>query len=151
MSDTQFAAYEAKCATAARLSAEILPHNKQVLFEALATAGINIVTIAFDGSGDSGQFEEPLGYDAENRLVAIPTGDITVKSVNFDTGTVSELTTTVADYIEMLACDFLEGAHDGWENGEGAHGEFNFALTERTITLDYNERYIEYIHHEHEF
>ena len=109
MSDTQFAAYEAKCATAARLSAEILPYNKQVLFEALAAAGINIVTIAFDGSGDSGQFEEPVGYDAENREVAIPTGDITVKSVDFDTGTVSEQTTTVGDFIETLACDFLEG------------------------------------------
>jgi hypothetical protein len=151
MSDTQFAAYEAKCATTARLSAEILPHNKQVLFEALAAAGINIVTIAFDGSGDSGQFEEPVGYDAENRVVAIPTGDITVKSVDFDTGTVSERTTTAGDYIEALACDFLEETHDGWENGEGAHGEFFFALAERTITLDYNERYIEYSHHEHEF
>jgi hypothetical protein len=151
MSDTQFAAYEAKCATAARLNAEILPYNKQVLFEALAAAGINIVTIAFDGSGDSGQFEEPVGYDAENRVVAIPTGDITVKSVDFDTGTVSERTTTAGDYIEALACDFLEETHDGWENGEGAHGEFFFALAERTITLDYNERYIEYSHHDHEF
>jgi hypothetical protein len=151
MSDTQFAAYEAKCATAARLGAEVLPHNKQVLFDALAAAGINIVTIAFDGSGDSGQFEEPVGYDAESREIAIPTGIITVKSVDFDTGTVSERTTTVGDYIETLACDFLEGTHDGWENGEGAHGEFSFALTERTITLDYNERYIESTHHEHEF
>jgi hypothetical protein len=83
--------------------------------------------------------------------VAIPTGDITVKSVDFDTGTVSERTTTAGDYIEALACDFLEETHDGWENGEGAHGEFFFALAERTITLDYNERYIEYSHHEHEF
>jgi hypothetical protein len=114
MSDTRFAAYEAKCATAARLSAEILPHNKQVLFEALAAAGINIATIAFDGSGDSGQFEAPLGYGADSCEVAIPTGDITVKSVDFDTGTVSVRTTTVGDFIETLACDFLEGTHAGW-------------------------------------
>jgi hypothetical protein len=40
MSDTQFTAYQVKCATAARLSAEILPHNKKVLFETLAAAGI---------------------------------------------------------------------------------------------------------------
>jgi hypothetical protein len=151
MSDTQFAAYEAKCATAARLSAEILPHNKQVLFEALAAAGINIATIAFDGSGDSGQFEEPLGYGADSCEVAIPTGDITVKSVDFDTGTVSVRTTTVGDFIETLACDFLEGTHAGWENDDGAHGEFTFSLTDRTITLDYNERYIESDHYKHEF
>ena len=151
MSNAQFAAYEAKCATAARLGAEILPHNKQVLFDAVAAAGIDVVTIWFDGSGDSGQFDAPMGFDAENREVVIPIGDITVKSVDFDTGTVSELTTTVGDYIETLACALLEGTHDGWENGEGAHGEFRFSLSERTITLDYNERFIEYTHHEHEF
>ena len=151
MSDTQFAAYEAKCATADRLSAEILPYNKQVLFEALAAAGINIVTIAFDGSGDSGQFERPASYDSENREVAIPIDYITVKSVDFDTGTVFEHTTTVGEYIVALACDFLEGAHEGWENDDGAHGEFHFSLSDRTITLDYNERYIESNHYEHEF
>jgi hypothetical protein len=151
MSNAQFAAYEAKCATAARLGAEILPHNKQVLFDAVAAAGIDVVTIGFDGSGDSGQFDAPMGFDAENREVVIPTGDITVKSVDFDTGTVSELTTNVGDYIVTLACDFLEGTHDGWEDGEGADGEFRFLLSDRTITLDYNERYIEYNHYEHQF
>jgi len=151
MSNAQFAAYEAKCATAARLGAEILPHNKQVLFDAVAAAGIDVVTIGFDGSGDSGQFDAPMGFDAENREVVIPTGDITVKSVDFDTGTVSELTTTVGDYIVTLACDFLEGTHDGREDCEGAHGEFRFLLSDRTITLDYNERYIEYNHYEHQF
>ena len=151
MIDAQFAAYEAKCAVAAKLRAEILPHNKQVLFDALAAAGIVVVTFGFDGSGDSGQFDAPVGFDAENREMAVPLGDIVVKSVDFDTGTVCDRTTTAGDYIETLACDFLERTHAGWEDGEGAHGEFRFSLAERTITLDYNERYIEYEHHEHEF
>ena len=151
MSNAQFAAYEAKCAAAARLGAENLPHNKQVLFDALAAAGIDVVTIVFDGSGDSGQFNASAAFDAENREVAIPMGDIVVKSVDFDTGAVCERTTTVGDYIETLAYDFLEGEHSGWEEGEGAYGEFRFSLSERTITLDYNERYIESNHHAHEF
>ena len=54
MSDATFAAHAA------------LPHNKQVLFDALTAAGIVVVTIAFDGSGDSGQFEQPVG--AEGRV-----------------------------------------------------------------------------------
>ena len=151
MIDAQFAAYEAKCAAAAKLGAEILPHNKQVLFDALAAAGIVVVTVGFDGSSDSGQFDAPVGFDAKSREVAIPTGDIVVKSVDFDTGTVRDRTITVGNYIERLACDFLETTHDGWADGEGAHGEFRFSLSERTITLDYNVRYIEYEHHEHEF
>jgi hypothetical protein len=42
MRDVQFAAYEAKCEAAARLGAAILPHNKQVLFDALAAAGVEV-------------------------------------------------------------------------------------------------------------
>ena len=48
MSDTQLAAYQANCTTAARLGAEILPNNKRQLFDALAAAGIDFVTVAFD-------------------------------------------------------------------------------------------------------
>jgi hypothetical protein len=151
MSDTQFAAYEAKHATATRLEAEALPHNKHVLFEALTAAGILLVTIGFEGCADNGQFEEASAFDVDNNEIAIPTSDITIKMVEFDTGTVVEATTTVRDYIETLACDFLEETHSGWENGEGAYGEFSFSAAERTITLDYNERYIESDHHEYEF
>ena len=42
--------------------------------------------------------------------------------------------------IERLAYDFLEETHGGWENNEGAYGNFLFDVTERTITLNYNER-----------
>ena len=151
MIDPQFATYEARCTKAAALAAEILPHNKQVLFDALSAAGIDVVTFEFDGSGDSGQFEAPAGFDAENTEVAIPAGEITVKVVDFETGTIREQTTTPREYIETLAYDFLESTHSGWEDGEGANGEFRFSLSERTITLDYNERYVDYTHHEHEF
>ena len=52
MIDAQFAAYEARCTKAAALATEILPHNKQVLFDTLSAASIDVVTIGFDGSGD---------------------------------------------------------------------------------------------------
>lgn len=42
--------------------------------------------------------------------------------------------------IERLAYDFLEETHDGWENNEGAYGDFLFDVAARTITLNYNER-----------
>jgi hypothetical protein len=151
MNDSQFAAYEAKCAAAARLGTEMLPHNKNALFDTLAAAGIDLVTVAFDGYGDSGQFEAPAGFDADNNELDVPNMSIMVKVVDFDTSTVRERTTTVREFIEKLACDLLEDAHSGWEDGEGSHGEFSFSLSERTITLDYNERYIESHHHEHEF
>ena len=112
MIDAQFAAYEARCTKA--VATEILPHNKQVLFDAMSAAGIDVVTVAFDSSGDDGQFEAPAGFDAENTEVAIPAGQITVKVVDFETGTIREQTTTPREYIEALACDFLESTHSGW-------------------------------------
>jgi hypothetical protein len=42
--------------------------------------------------------------------------------------------------IEQLAYDFLRETHAGWENNEGAYGDFHFDVTERSITLNYNER-----------
>ena len=47
---------------------------------------------------------------------------------------------TVHDAIERLVFDFLGVTHDGWENSDGAYGDFTFDVAERTITLDYNER-----------
>jgi len=151
MIETDFAAYDTKSARAAQLEAEILPHNKHALFEALAAAGIVVVTIEFDGYGDSGQFNEAVAFDAANNEVPIPLGDVTMKTVDFESGTIGELAATARDIIERLTYDFLEKTHPGWEDGEGAYGEFRFSLDDRTITLDYNERYIESHYHEHEF
>jgi hypothetical protein len=41
--------------------------------------------------------------------------------------------------------------HDGWENSDGAYGDFTFDIAERTITLDYNERYMQSEYSQHLF
>jgi hypothetical protein len=51
-------ACEAKAHEQARLSESIHAGNKAALFDALARTGITIVTVSFDGYGDSGQIEE---------------------------------------------------------------------------------------------
>ena len=49
-------------------------------------------------------------------------------------------TQPIRDAIETLAYDFLDKTQSGWENNEGAYGDFTFDVAARTITLDYNER-----------
>jgi hypothetical protein len=44
------------------------------------------------------------------------------------------------DAIEKLTHDLLEQTYDGWENNQGAYGDFLFDVFERTITLNFNER-----------
>lgn len=151
MDETRFAEHEVKNARFVKLKAEVLPHNRQVLFEALVSAGIESVTVNFDGYGDSGAFEQPMAFGPDNTEVALPLDTIAVKEPVFDTGEVDEHNMTVHDFIEWLASDFLEENHSGWEDGEGAYGEFHFSAADRSIKLEYSERYVDTHYHEHEF
>jgi hypothetical protein len=58
---------------------------------------------------------------------------------------------SVANAIEALAYDLLGQAYCGWENNEGAYGEFTFDVAARSITLDYNQRFTDSEHSQHVF
>ena len=60
-----------------RLDAELRPANKAVVFDALAAAGITIVTVRFDGYGDSGQIED-IEAKAGDEVVALPPGNVEI-------------------------------------------------------------------------
>ena len=53
--------------------------------------------------------------------------------------------------VESLAYDVLEQTHSGWEDNDGAYGDIVFDVAERTITLDYNERYTASENYTHTF
>ncbi len=136
-------AWISKCQQHARRAAEALPANKAALFDALARAGITSVTINFDGYGDSGQIEH---VDVQAGAVAanLPADQIEfVEPVYGDPEQVERSTHTVSEAIETLVYAFLEQTHGGWENNDGAYGDFTFDVETRTITLDYNERHME--------
>jgi hypothetical protein len=151
MNGIDYAAYEAKCVAARALATEARPANKAALFDALAAAGIRSVTVSFDGAGDSGQIESITCLDGDNAGTALPGGTIDIQQVDFETPLVVTEHASVRDVIENMVYDFLEETHSGWEDGDGAYGEFTFSVTDRSITLDYNERYVETHYHEHEF
>lgn len=151
MSDNGVAAYEAKQTRFDQLRTETLPHNKQVIFDALAAAGIAYVEVEFDGYGDDGSFQGTRAFNDDNEEATLPIHDITLKSPIFDTGMIEDRITTLSDAIEEMVNDFLEATHSGWENNEGAFGMFRLTLTDRSIRLEYNERFVETTYHEHEF
>src|SRR3546814_11115088 len=43
-------------------AAKLVPENKARLFACLASAGITLVTVTFDGYGDSGQIEDVAAF-----------------------------------------------------------------------------------------
>ncbi len=99
-------AFDQKQLEYARSSGDIRSANKAVLFDVLAAAGIETVTVIFDGYGDSGQIER-IDVEPGQGTVLLP-----------------------SDRIEIVR---------------------TIDVAERTIKLDYNERYTSSEHYSHEF
>lgn len=127
---------------------ELLLANKTALFDVLASTGIEIVDVNFDGYGDSGQIESIEAKGGDN-VIELPTTQIEIVTPVWDSPEIHRQTMTAHDAIEHLVYELLRKTHDGWEDNDGAYGDFTFDVADRTITLDYNERYIEtdYSHH----
>lgn len=153
MTDTSpnFQAYEAQLAAVRALDAEIAPDNRAALFDALAAADIHTVVVAFDGYGDSGQIESVEAFGADNETLSLPAEPILFRQVAFHSATVEQQIQPVREVIESMAYDFLGQTHGGWEDNDGAYGEFTFSVAQRSIELDYNERYTASDYHHHEF
>lgn len=131
--------------------AALLPLNKAALFEALAAGGIGSVVVAFDGSGDSGQIEDVTAIRDDDQQTELPTGIVAYREIGFDAAEPVVGMVTVRDVLEHLCYSFLNQTHDGWENDDGAYGEFTFDVATRSITLDYNERYTATESYAHQF
>lgn len=114
--------------------------TKAALFEALAQVGITTVLVEFDGYGDSGQIEHISAHAGPDIAVSLPESNVEIARVDYSSLEIVRQTLSVKEAIEQLAYDFLEETHGGWENNEGAYGDFLFDVVERTITLNYNER-----------
>lgn len=133
-----------------RRAGEILAANKAVLFDSLAAAGIETVIVAFDGYGDSGQIAR-IDVDGAEEAIPLSRDRIEVARVRWGNPEIERRTQTVRDAIETLVYDLLRQTHEGWEINDGAYGDFTFDVAERTIKLDYNERYISSENYSHEF
>jgi hypothetical protein len=122
-----------------RRDAELRPANRTAVFDALAAAGVTIVVVAFDGYGNSGQIDIVEAKAGED-VAALPSGEVEIASAVWGETEPERMAITVHGAIGWLVFDLLEMTHDGWENSNGAYGDFTFDVAERTITLDYNKR-----------
>jgi len=127
----------------------VFAENRATLFDALERSGITLVTVVFDGCGDSGQIED-IGVMADT-AVDLKAIKLDQKRVRWGDGTIETVTADLETTIEDLAYAFLEQAHGSWGDNEGAYGEFVFDVAERTIVLDFNERYLRTESYWHEF
>ena len=133
----------------ARIDA-LRPGNKDRLFDGLAAAGITHVTVTFDGEGDSGQIESIAAWAGEAE-VEFPAVEIPYAALTWDNPEVEMRQLSLQDVAEQLASDFLSDTYGGWENNDGAYGEFCFDAAARTIHLEFNERFTSSELYTHDF
>jgi hypothetical protein len=93
----------------------------------LKEAGVAVVQLAYDGCGDSGQLESVTYVDAQGKPVN-PTGQVAITE----------------DQLMDLFYDLLETRHPGWENNDGAFGEFLWDLAADSLHHSHSSRFTDY-------
>lgn len=150
MSASDLEQYFTRYATFERRAADLHPANRNAILSVLRAHRITHVVVTFDGYGDSGQIEavESWRGEAEAELPAIT---VEILQLLFESSEPEMIAQPLPDAIETLAYHYLGQAHCGWENNDGAYGEFVFDVAGGTITLDYNERFTDSTNYSHEF
>jgi hypothetical protein len=125
--------------------------NKAAVFDALTTAGITEIIVAFDGSGDQGQIESVTAYAGETVVECVVTLLAIYKASHDETKPLTAVDRPLPEAIEELCYGFLDQEYSGWENNDGAYGEFRFDIATRTIHFEINQRYTDIETEEHTF
>ncbi len=128
----------------------------KLAFDTLAAVGITQVEVRFDGCGDSGQIEEivvePEGKELPGHEIRWVEGQhrwglatVGTEPGESPTGYVDKWTFDtkagkLEDLIESIVYDYLHLEHAGWENNDGAYGEFIFEVEHRTLNYNHNTR-----------
>lgn len=142
--------YATLCKAHRTVSESLHTPNKVALMAVLSAAGITHVTVSFDGYGDSGQIEH-IDVRAGATAAELPHVDVVLSRIDFGDEAPNISTLLLGEAIETLVYDFLTETHDGWQDNDGAFGDFVFDVAAGTITLDFNERYIATENHTHSF
>ena len=122
-----------------RLCVSTLSDNKTALFDALASARIDTVEVTFNGYADEGQIDGAVA-DGEGGDTDLQSIEVEIARVDWGNQIDTRQTLSVKDAIEQLVHDLLEQTYFGWQDNQGAYGEFLFDVVARSITLNFNER-----------
>jgi hypothetical protein len=120
----------------AQYERERLDHVRRYLPEArrqLKDAGVEHVHVEYDGCGDSGCIESITCTDGQGRAVDLA-GRLAISE----------------EQLFDLFYDLTQARHPGWENNDGASGEFDWTLAADALKHTHNDRFTDYNTTEHE-
>jgi hypothetical protein len=115
-----------------------LPAAKAVLLAALKKTRAALVTVEYDGEGDSGQITGIGAVTALAKPAKLPKGPFSLQLCDADSSYVS-----IEEVLDAFAWAVLRAYHGGFENNEGGFGTLTIDVAKGTITLDHNDRIID--------
>lgn len=130
--------------------AEANERNKSVVFDALAAAALTRITVEFDGEDDSGQIDRITAYAGE-LPAEFPSTSLTLQRVPQNAGDPTTYEATLRDAVESLCYSYLEQCYDRWENNGDAYGTFEFNVRNRSLHLDFTQRFVDFENSTHDF
>jgi len=133
-----------------RILAECNLFNRNAVFDALAAACIDTVVANFNGESDSGQIEDLVALSGD-KSKTLPDIHIEHRHIPWGADTYESIRTELDAAIEELCYSFLSETNEGWENDDGAFGDFTFDVAKRTIVLDFNARFSSSVNHSYTF
>ncbi len=116
--------------------------NKTAVFDTLTDENIERVTVNFDGDGDSGQIQD-IEACIGGAPASVPEIQLTFFRADYSTGKLDSKESGLREAIETLCYGYLAQEQGGWENNDGAFGEFVFDIASRTIDLEFNARFVD--------
>ena len=118
--------------------------NKPALLAALAAAGVDTVEYNYEGMGDSGAVEQPDFFNAENKRIEAPVGDVNIVTLAREGGALEAKVMPITEALEDLIYLALEANHPGWEINEGSFGTLRIEVAAGTMTLCHSHRSTDY-------
>ena len=137
-----FQSYEEQQRRRRALQPGVNAHNKSAIFSALSACDVTSIVVTFDGYGDSGQLDEPC-YFRGDEAVEEPALQVEIQKVLADGSGVETRALPVREAVEGICYALLREHHPGWENNDGAFGEFKFDVAEDVIRYSHSSRYTE--------
>lgn len=128
------------------MSAFPSPRHRTELLGRLRTLGIQLVTVSFAGSGDSGSVEDVTCTDAQGKSVSLGNEKMPwpTHSSHFDKDKnawvqeVKDESKALGDILEQVTYDALEEQGIDWYNNEGGQGslEIDFSYSPPDIQVN---------------
>jgi len=107
----------------------------------LRAAGVAIVRLCFDGSGDSGMLYDPDFLDADGQVVSVEGLRCAVWRRGPDGPTPSVM--PLKEVIDRAAESYLDSTQVDWYNNDGGYGEFSIDVIRGEFTCEVNTRFTE--------